>query len=110
MHLKIATEFSRIPGARYPEEGDYSGKDFRTNILLPRLKTAIENGEKLTIDLDGTAGLGTSFLEESFGGLIREDGIPYHQIKETIILISLDDPDYISEINSYLEDAYEKES
>lgn len=110
MQLKIATDFSRIPGARYPEEGDYSGRDFRTEVLLPLLQKAIENGEKLIIDLDGTAGLGTSFLEESFGGLIRENRIPYHQIKETIVLISLDDPDYISEINSYLKDAYEKES
>lgn len=25
--IKIATDFSRIPGARYPEEGDYSGQE-----------------------------------------------------------------------------------
>ena len=69
--IKIATDFSRIPGARYPEEGDYSGQEFRQNVLHPALKKAIEMNVKLIVDLDGTAGLGTSFLEESFGGLIR---------------------------------------
>ena len=71
--IKIATDFSRIPGARYPEEGDYSGQEFRQNVLHPALKKAIEMNVKLIVDLDGTAGLGTSFLEESFGGLIRRD-------------------------------------
>ena len=40
--IKIATDFSRIPGARYPEEGDYSGQEFRHNVLHPALKKAIE--------------------------------------------------------------------
>ena len=40
--IKIATDFSRIPGARYPEEGDYSGQEFRQNVLHPALKKAIE--------------------------------------------------------------------
>ena len=65
MKIKIATDFSRIPGARYPIEGDFSGQEFRKKILLPQLKEAINNHEELIIDLDGTAGLGTSFLEES---------------------------------------------
>ena len=29
--IKIATDFSRIPGARYPEEGDYSGQDISSD-------------------------------------------------------------------------------
>lgn len=29
MKIKIATDFSRIPGARYPIEGDFSGQEFR---------------------------------------------------------------------------------
>ena len=39
---------------------------------------------KLIVDLDGTAGLGTSFLEESFGGLIRRDHINYNILKQTL--------------------------
>ena len=109
MKMKIATDFSRIPGARYPEEGDFSGQEFRKNVLLPQLKKAIQEKVKLTIDLDGTAGLGTSFLEEAFGGLIREDRLDYNEIIGTLEFISEEDPDYISEIYSYIDDAYEQE-
>jgi hypothetical protein len=110
MKIKIATDFSRIPGARFPEEGDFSGQEFRQNILLPKLKEAIEKKEKLEIDLDGTAGLGTSFLEESFGGLIRIDKMDYNLIINTLSFISNDDPEYIDEINNYLQEANEKEN
>ena len=96
--IKIATDFSRIPGARYPEEGDYSGQEFRQNVLHPALKKAIEMNVKLIVDLDGTAGLGTSFLEESFGGLIRRDHINYNILKQTLIIISDEDPDYKEEV------------
>lgn len=92
MKIKIATDFSRIPGARYPEEGDFSGQEFRNKVLLPQLKKAIQENVKLTIDLDGTAGLGTSFLEEAFGGLIREDKLDYAQIIETLEFVSEEDP------------------
>lgn len=109
MKIKIATDFSRIPGARYPEEGDFSGQEFRKNVLLPQLKKAIQEKVKLAIDLDGTAGLGTSFLEEAFGGLIREDRLDYNEIIGTLEFVSEEDPDYISEIHSYIDDAYEQE-
>lgn len=109
MKIKIATDFSRIPGARYPIEGDFSGQEFRKRVLLPKLKEAINKHEILTVDLDGTAGLGTSFLEESFGGLIREDHIKYEDIKQTLRFISTEEPDYIEEIMLYINDAYEQE-
>ncbi len=109
MKIKIATDFSRIPGARYPIEGDFSGQEFRKRVLLPKLKEAINKHETLTVDLDGTAGLGTSFLEESFGGLIREDHIEYENIKQTLRLISIEEPDYIEEIMLYINDAYAQE-
>lgn len=110
MKIKIATDFSRIPGARFLSEGDFPGEEFREKILMPKLKEAIEKNEKLEIDLDGTAGLGTSFLEESFGGLIREDNMDYKIIIDTISFISVDDPDYIDEINDYIKEAHEKEN
>ncbi len=109
MKIKIATDFSRIPGARYPEEGDFSGQEFRKEILLPLLKKAMQEKVKLTIDLDGTAGLGTSFLEEAFGGLIREDKLDYIQVIGTLEFVSEEDPDYILEIRTYIDDAHEQE-
>ena len=43
IRIKIATDFSRIPGARYPEEGDFSGQEFRQLLLYPALQEAIIN-------------------------------------------------------------------
>src|SRR5665648_209293 len=90
MKIKIATDFSRIPCARFISEGDFPGEEFREKVLLPKLKDAIQKKEKLEIDLDGTAGLGTSFLEESFGGLIRIDNVEHSVILDTISFISND--------------------
>ena len=108
--ISIAKDFSRIPGARFPQEGDHSGQEFRTQILLPKLREAISCKDKLCVILDGTAGLGTSFLEEAFGGLIRVDNIPYQQIMDTLDLVSDEDEDYKDEIFQYLKDAYEQKS
>lgn len=108
--ISIAKDFSRIPGARFPKEGDFSGEEFRKNVLLPNLKEAIKRKEKLRVVLDGTAGLGTSFLEEAFGGLIRVDGIQHDVIKQTLVLVSEEDDEYIEEINQYIKEAYEQKN
>ena len=109
MIIKIAIDFSKTPGVRYEQEGDHPGSDFRERILLPKLQEAISKGDKLTIDLDGTSGLGTSFLEESFGGLIRVNKIRYNDIMNTLVFIATEDPDYIDEIQEYLQDARDNE-
>ena len=103
--LVIAIEFSKTPGPRYEDEGDYSGKRFRTEFLLPKLKEAIKKGWPLEIDLDGTAGYGTSFLEEAFGGLIRDEGLSLNEIRKTIKLKSEEEPYLMEDINKYMEDA-----
>lgn len=108
MEISIAKDFSQIPGARFPNEGDYSGQDFRTKVLLPALRNAISNEDKLVVILDGTAGLGTSFLEEAFGGLIREDRLDYELLTKTLEFISEEDPEYIEEIDEYMKEAYEQ--
>lgn len=106
--VNIATDFSRTPGVRYESEGEFSGEKFRKEVLLPKYNEAVKLNAKLIIVLDGTAGLGTSFLEESFGGLIREDGVDYKRLVSTLTLVSTENPDYIEEINEYIKDAYER--
>lgn len=106
--ISIAKDFSRVPCARFHQEGDYSGQEFRQNVLLPKLKEAIEQKVKLQVILDGTAGLGTSFLDEAFGGLIRDDKVKYEDIQSYLELVSEEDEDYIEEINQYIKDAYKK--
>lgn len=72
MRINIANDFSKTPGGRFVTEGAYSGQEFREKILSPRYNEAIEKNEKLEINFDGCFGYATSFLEESFGGLVRE--------------------------------------
>ncbi len=108
--INIAKDYTRCPGARYESEGDYSGERFREDFLAPRLKEAIETGVKLEVVLDGSAGYSTSFIEESFGGLIRTNHYTLQEVKEKIIIISDEDPTYIDDINDYWEHAWEHHS
>lgn len=102
--LDIAKDFSRCPGARYPDEGDNSGQEFRNNYLKPKVKEAIDKGVRLKIVLDGSAGYSTAFLEEAFGGLVREDGFTSEQLS-IIDYVSDEDPTYIDDIKAYIDDA-----
>ncbi|MBK5942742.1 STAS-like domain-containing protein [Halorhodospira halophila] len=65
--ISISKDFSRFPAGRFRRHGPYTGEAFREDILAP----AIREHDKVTVDLDGTAGFGSSFLEEAFGGLTR---------------------------------------
>lgn len=103
--LVVAKEFSPTPGFRNKEEGPFPADEFRNKFLFPKLKDAINNNDILLVDLDGSAGYGTSFLEEAFGGLIRECKLAYQDIMAHLHLKSDDDPSYIDEINGYISDA-----
>jgi len=105
LNLSIAGDFSWTPGPRYIEEGDYSGQEFREKILLGLVKEAIKNNYRLVVNLDGTAGYGTSFLEEAFGGLIRVDEVTYDAIKQHLFIISEEEPFLKEDIEEYLNDA-----
>lgn len=70
--LNIARDFSRFPGGRRRVHGKHSGEEFREDWLIPRLRQASKQNEVLEIDFDGTLGYGSSFLEEAFGGAVRQ--------------------------------------
>jgi hypothetical protein len=108
MKLKISSEFARAPGPRHISEGKHSGELFRKKHLLPQLEKALESNVLLEVDLDGTAGYGTSFLEESFGGLIREDGYSYKDLKQTMRFKSIEEPALLDEIDEYMQDAEQR--
>lgn len=106
--LKVSTDFSFTPGPRYEQEGKFSGEVFRKDFLEPKLKEAIKRQVKLFIDFDGTAGYGTSFLEEAFGGLIRVNKYSYEEIFNHIELKSNEEDYLIDDIKGYLKDAANK--
>jgi hypothetical protein len=103
--LVISRDFSATPGSRYIIEGDFSGEALRKEILTNMLQSAIDDNTKLFIDLDGTSGYGTSFLEEAFGGLIRENNYNYQTICDHVILKSEEEEYLLDDIDGYLQDA-----
>lgn len=63
--ISLIDDFTAAPGARYKWQGEYSGEEFRDDILLPPLK----EGETVEVNLDGAYGLPSSFIDEAFGPL-----------------------------------------
>lgn len=102
MLIKVK-DFTITPGGRYKNSGDYSGEEFRESILAPNYLAAKNNSEKLIIDLDGTYGYPSSFLEEAFGGLARK--YQNDNLFEIITLKSDEDPEEINRIKKYVKEA-----
>ena len=105
MRIKISSDFSKAPGPRYAAEGKHSGQEFREQILYPKVLDALKSGVTLTIELDGTFGYGTSFLEEAFGGLIRENNLALGDLSSRLEFVSMEEPDLITEIMAYMQQA-----
>jgi hypothetical protein len=108
-YLSVANEFTTTPGARFERDGQYSGEKFYKECLLPRFKNALNDGEKLTVDLDGTTGYGVSFLDASFGILAKEYGADV--VLTNIIYISNEEPYLKADIiDIILDTVYETEA
>jgi hypothetical protein len=67
--INVASDFSRYPAGRYLTDGPNNGEKFRKEHLLPALR---ETQGSVIVNFEGARGLGSSFLDEAFGGLIRE--------------------------------------
>lgn len=104
--ISIAKEFSETPGPRARDEGDFSGDQFLEDVLRPAYVQAVKEGSTLIVDLDGTEGYATSFLEATFGGLARE--FDAAEILRVITFKSDDEPFLIDEIKGYIADARKK--
>lgn len=88
--LTIAEDFSDAPGARNPDDGPDSGEDFYNKVLRDAFQSALSNGVKLIVNMDGTYGYATSFISESFGSLSTEFSASV--VLDNLELISLEDP------------------
>ena len=106
VEINIAKHYTMTPGARYKKDGDFSGQDFREKFLEKHFEPE-SNTDKVIINLDGTMGYATSFLEESFGGLVRKFGNRFinKAIFEKFEFISNDEPACIDEIKKYIMEA-----
>jgi hypothetical protein len=96
--ISVVKDYTRFPAGRYRTDGPYSGERFREEFLAPALK---EN-PVVTVQLDGAAGYGSSFLDEAFGGLVRASVIEADKTDKRLKLESADES-LIEEIRSYME-------
>lgn len=101
--VNIARDFTRFPSGRSKLKGDTSGEAFREKFL----ETPIREGKEITVELDGTIGYGSSFLEEAFGGLIRSLNIPPIRLLE-ILHVTSSDPTLVDEVQGYILDAQKR--
>lgn len=97
--ISIASDFSKFPGGRNEFDGHNNAQRFKKEVLLP----ALEKYDHIVIDFEGIAGVGSSFLEETFGGLIRDDGYTADEIYGKIEFATRQGR--IDEIKSYIDDA-----
>ena len=100
MNIYVAKDFSKMPCVRSRDDGKKSGEEFRDDILLPALKA----NDRVTVDLNGVLTLGSSFLEEAFGGLVRKG---YYTAKElnAKLTIKFQVESYIKETWDYVKAA-----
>jgi hypothetical protein len=98
--INVATEFSRAPGGRYYTDGEASGQEFRERLLIP----AYNEFDEIIIEMDGTRGYPSSFLDEAFGGLVRVMQIsPSDFAKKIKFKASPDFEIYVQDVFSYVD-------
>ena len=84
--ISLAEDFSPFPAGRYhPDDGPYTGQRFREERLVPALGKLGE-AERLEVVFDGVEGCGSSFLDEAFGGLVRDAGFSKAFLKKHLCL------------------------
>jgi len=97
MKINLGKQFGRYPAGRYLADGPFNGQKFREEFLIPALKGP---DDEIEIDLSDARGLKSSFLEESFGGLVRA-GYEADELIRRFKFISRD-PSLVEEILEYI--------
>lgn len=110
--LNIAADYSKYPGPRFEEDGPFSGQRFRDELLVPAMVKAKQEGAQVVVNLDGARGYTASFLEEAFGGLIRERGYHLADVNRLLIIQSDDRrvKYWCEKIRQYMESAAANEA
>ncbi|MEL0634661.1 STAS-like domain-containing protein [Pseudoalteromonas carrageenovora] len=101
------SKFSPTPFGRYPDDGKFNGTAFRKK-LIELLNEAKVKNDTLEINFDNISlGIGSSFLEESFGGLVRKGYFNKDDLigNKKLLKIKSNQAYYIEEINNYISEA-----
>jgi hypothetical protein len=105
--ISIAEDFSPSPAGRTRADGPFNGQRFRDEFLIPALRIAVDEGDKVVVNLDGAYSYSSSFLEEVFGGIVRFGNFP-PAVLTTRLEIRSTNPVYASfrrDAEKYLSDA-----
>ena len=104
--LSVNSGLPKFPGGRYRTDGPRSGQAFREDALVPALLD--ESGcARVTVVFDGVAGFSSSFLEEAFGGLVREHRLTREFLRHRLDIATSDDAlkEYVFDAKEYIERA-----
>jgi hypothetical protein len=101
--IEIAKDFSETPLGRVAADGDFNGTRFREEILRP----ALEASDSVEVDIGGVEGYGSSFLEEAFGGVVRNGYFDARQLHLKLRISSAEPrlDTYIKLIWKYIDEA-----
>ena len=105
MFKKLSKDFSKVPFGRSKIDGKDNGTKFRELYLKKWVSDCLSSNEDLTIELnDLDIPMTSSFMEESFGGLIRFGYVEKPKLLE-ILKFQSNDMSYTYEIIEYISDA-----
>lgn len=78
LEYDFAKEFSPYPGPRFKDVGEYSGEEFRDDVLEKHFQT----NQPILLNVDGVLlSFGPSFLSEAFGQIAMKYGFnKFHEI------------------------------
>jgi hypothetical protein len=92
--ISVVRDFSIHPGPRFVSQGPNSGERFRRVLVR-----ALKDNDVVQVDLDGTSGIGSSFLDEAFGGLVFAEGMTPSEVQKRVRIKSDFDASYLVTIN-----------
>ena len=104
--ISIANNFSAYPAGRYPADGEYNATAFRKEWLLPTLA----DDARVEVTFDDVVGLASSFLDEAFGGLIRNEGMS-KEFLDSHLRLTTTEPEleaYVRLAQRYIDEASSK--
>lgn len=94
--FSIARDYTPFPGPRFTRQGSFSGERLG-QVLAKRLRSS---PGRFRIILDGTVGIGSSFLDQAFGGLVSDHGFDARDLESRLDLVSEIDPSYVHTIRN----------